>query len=107
MKQLTKSRYVYFVRPIGGDGRIKIGCSYIPAHRLVQLGQWSPYELELIGAVAGDFAIERALHQYFAADRIHHEWFRSSAALLSVIDAMKAGATLSGAIASIEMRRAA
>jgi hypothetical protein len=30
-------QYVYFIKPIGLSGPIKIGCSYIPANRLINL----------------------------------------------------------------------
>jgi hypothetical protein len=107
MKQLTKKRYVYFLRPIGADGRIKIGCSYKPASRLVSLSVWACYPLELVAVAPGDFSTERALHDYFAADRLHHEWFRSSPELLKVIDLMSRGVPFSEAIAALHVRRAA
>lgn len=108
MKQLTKSRYVYFIRCLdAGEQRIKIGCSYKPANRLVHIGAWSPYPLELIATAAGDFDTERALHDYFAADRLHREWFRSSPELLAVIDYMSWGDTFAEAVTKLQMRSAA
>ncbi len=100
MKDLQKQRYVYFIRSTCSEGRIKIGCSYKPASRLVQAGYggWTAYPLELVAVAPGDFATERALHSYFAADRLHHEWFRSSPEMLFVIDQMSRGATLSEAV---------
>jgi hypothetical protein len=98
MKDLQKKHYVYFLRSTCSEGRIKIGCSYKPASRLTALGAWSPYELELIAVAPGGFDTERALHAYFAADRLHREWFRSSPELLFVIDQMSKGKPLSEAV---------
>jgi hypothetical protein len=104
--KLTKQRYVYFMRPIGGDGRIKIGCSYVPARRLVELARHSAYLTELVAVAPGDFSTERALHDFFAADRLHSEWFRSSPELLRVIDLMSRGVSFADATAP-ELARAA
>lgn len=98
MKDLQKKRYVYFARPVGADGRIKIGCSYKPASRLVALSVWCAYPVEIVAVAAGGFDVERSLHSYFAADRLHREWFRSSPELLFVIDQMSRGRTLSEAV---------
>lgn len=98
MNKLQKQRYVYFMRSTCAEGRIKIGCSYKPASRLPQIGLWSPYALEVMAVAPGDFETERALHSYFAADRLHREWFRSSPELLFVIDQMSRGASLSEAV---------
>jgi len=104
----NKQRYIYFARPIGGDGRIKIGCSYNPAKRLVALASWSAYPIEIIAVAAGGFADEKMLHQFFADDRLHCEWFRASDDLHFVIEAMsRARLSASDAIAALPSRRKA
>lgn len=100
-------RYVYFMRPIGADGRIKIGCSYKPASRLVAIAVHSPYQLEIIGVGKGSIPDEQLLHEYFAADRLHSEWFRASDELHQVIDLMGQGATASEALDKLGRRAAA
>lgn len=100
-------RYVYFMRPIGGDGRIKIGCSYKPAARLLALSVWTAYPLEFVGVAKGSFDAEHLLHDYFHADRLHGEWFRSSPELLAVIKMMGLGASASDALDALNQRTAA
>lgn len=100
-------RYIYFIRPIGADGRIKIGCSYKPVSRLLALSFWSPFKLEIVGVGRGSFDVERLLHDHFADDRLHSEWFRSSPELLAVIDLMGRGRSASQAIADLSERAAA
>jgi hypothetical protein len=100
-------RYIYFMRPIGGDGRIKIGCSYKPARRLIAISVHSPYQLEIIGVGKGAIPDEQLLHEYFAADRLHSEWFRSSPELLAVMEMMGRGLSASDALDAVSRRRAA
>lgn len=90
--------YVYFIRPVGMDGPVKIGCSWDPEGRLATLGTWSPLPLEIALKIEGDFNTEKHLHNHFAADHSHHEWFRASAELLRVMASLKAGAPLSGLV---------
>jgi hypothetical protein len=59
-------RYVYFIKPVGMDGPIKIGCSNIPEHRLVSLSMWSPFPLEIIGKTPGNLKDEGFLHRCFS-----------------------------------------
>ena len=108
MRDRSKPRYIYFARPVDADGRIKIGCSYRPANRLIVLSGWSPYPIEIIAVAPGGFDVERALHQHFVADALHREWFRSSPELLFVIECMsRHGMSLSEAAAAFQMRQAA
>ncbi len=76
---------VYFIKPVGLDGPIKIGHSKVPSIRLIDLGAWSPLPLELVGAVPGTYADEQFLHQCFAEQHSHREWFRSSHELRDAI----------------------
>lgn len=84
--------YVYFIKPIGLDGPIKIGCAYVPQKRLMALAMWSPFPLELIGSVQGTLKDEAFLHRCFTNDHSHHEWFQVTEELRNAIDmALKAG----------------
>lgn len=72
---------VYFVRS-GVGGPIKIGRSHRPYERLAAMQATSGEGLHLLGMVAGGAELERALHERFAADRLHGEWFAATPALL-------------------------
>lgn len=70
---------VYFIKPVGQDGPIKIGHSRHPEGRLATYLQWSPVELELVATIKGaGEPLERRIHYYLREDRLHHEWFRPS-----------------------------
>lgn len=82
---------VYFIKPIGMDGPIKIGCSFAPSNRKASLETWSPFPLEIIAEIDGDFRLERRFHAAFLDDHCHHEWFRVSPRLSMVIAEINAG----------------
>lgn len=84
--------FVYFLRPIGQCGPIKIGCSFWPEDRLKSYQSWSPIPLELVASLPGDRTIEARFHAAFAHLHSHHEWFRAEADLLRAIKAVRAGA---------------
>jgi len=75
MSRKPLQRQVYFIKPVGLDGPVKVGCSHIPAKRLISLMTWSPFKLEVIGSVPGTANDERFLHQCFAKWHSHAEWF--------------------------------
>ncbi len=77
---------VYFLRPIGQAGPIKIGCSKEPMKRLRSVEIWSPLMLEVVAAVPGGHADESVLHQMFGDNRLHGEWFDITPELQSVLD---------------------
>jgi hypothetical protein len=92
------SSYVYFIKPRGMPGPIKIGCSQIPTKRLEALAVWSPYDLEIVATTPGDYKLEARLHDHFGASHSHREWFWPSDGLLSTIEKLKAGASIDEAI---------
>lgn len=77
--------FVYFLKPVGMGGPIKIGCSADPKTRVATLMGWSPFPLEIIGAVPGDFVHEARLLRQFRAHRLHGEWFSPAPELASFI----------------------
>lgn len=81
----TAPKFVYFLRPTGLDGPIKIGCSWGPIGRAKKLSEHSPWPLELIGMVRGDYADERFLQRCFADCHWHREWFHPTPALMEMI----------------------
>lgn len=78
-------KHVYFMRPIGMNGPVKVGCSKTPENRLKSLDIWSPFPLEIIASVEGDGADERALHWHLREERQHGEWFSWSPKLARLI----------------------
>lgn len=104
-----KPHYIYFAQTVeGSDGRVKIGCSYKPAARLVALAVWSAYPIKIIAVAPGTFADERALHLFFVGDRLHGEWFRCTEDLMTVIDLMSnQRLSASDALGLMSMKRAA
>jgi hypothetical protein len=91
-------RRVYFIRPIGQDGPIKIGSSRWPEERLASYTRWSPYPLEIVVSVPGTMKVEMAIHRCFADARSHEEWFRPIPRLLAVIEKLVEGVPLEKAI---------
>jgi len=75
---------VYFVQA-GEGGPIKIGTSDKVPDRIAKLQTANPHKLSLLGTVAGDEEIERALHARFASIRLEGEWFRPGRELLDFI----------------------
>ena len=51
---MRQQRYVYFIKPVGMEGPIKIGCSIMPTERLEGLAVWSPFPLEIVAAIQAE-----------------------------------------------------
>lgn len=82
---------VYFIKPVGMDGPIKVGCSQSPANRRDALDNWSPFALEIIAEIDGDTRLERRFHHFFLASHDRREWFKPSALMTDTIAAINAG----------------
>lgn len=82
---------VYFMRPIGLDGPVKIGCSVRPHDRLTTYAAWSPMRLEIAVTTPGYVHLERRFHAAFAAHRSHHEWFNAAPEITATIEALREG----------------
>lgn len=85
---------VYFLRPKGRKGPIKIGCSCTPATRLETFAAWSPWPLEVMGWVVGNYTDEQFLHRCFAESHQHREWFKASPHVLEIIAKILAAKTI-------------
>jgi hypothetical protein len=86
-----KPRFVYFIRPIGMQGPIKIGSSMSPTGRRDTLSTWSPFPLEILAEMPGGFDVERRLHAKHYQSSIGREWFNWTPELQADIDAVIAG----------------
>lgn len=84
-------KFVYFLKPIGVVGPIKIGCSSDPEMRRGALAAWSPFDLEVVATIEGGRILEERFHAKFF--RLHHrlEWFHSSPELQETIHSVRAG----------------
>lgn len=91
-------RWVYFIKPEGMDGPIKIGLSDHPPARLYSLTVWSPFPLEIIAAIPGDYLLEANLHDCFADIHLHHEWFEATPRLTKAVADIAAGVPVSEAV---------
>jgi hypothetical protein len=90
--------YIYFIKPIGMDGPIKIGCSDRPASRLASLMCWSPFPLELLATIPGSLDLERNIHECFLDAHDRGEWFNPSPALVAAVAKLAAGVPVAKAI---------
>ena len=82
---------VYFIKPVGMDGPIKIGCSARPDKRRSNLETWSPFPLEILAEIEGDEQIERRFHAKFFHLHERREWFRYGDDLADAIATIRAG----------------
>jgi hypothetical protein len=85
------SGFVYFMRPKGMLGPIKIGYSASPKTRLKDLAAWSPFPLEIAVTIEGEPDLERRLHGRFYASHSHLEWFHPTADIVKVVQSLEAG----------------
>lgn len=88
---MARIQYVYFLKPVGMDGPIKIGSSIYPKSRLDQLQSWTWLELELVAESVGGIEAERLFQKRFQKDRIRGEWFSASDELLRCIEKINSG----------------
>jgi Meiotically up-regulated gene 113 len=94
MSARNRAGLVYFMKPAGLDGPIKIGFSWCPENRLIELSAWSPWPLEVIGSVKTTSKDERLLHACFADCHSHREWFHSTPRLRETINKILAAGSI-------------
>lgn len=82
---------IYFIRPVGMDGPIKIGCTMSLDYRIDTLETWSPFKLEVIALLDGDTYLERNIHECFSDFHSHKEWFHPGERLLDFIEKIRDG----------------
>jgi T5orf172 domain len=89
---------VYFLRPKGMEGPVKIGCSGMPHVRLEAYLPWSPFPLEIVATVPGEYALERNIHDCLAASHSHSEWFHATPMVRDLVAALQAGTPIGQAL---------
>lgn len=77
---------IYFIKPVGMDGPIKIGCSSWPESRRDTLATWSPFTLEIIAEIEGGYTLEHQFHAMFEHQHERSEWFTWSPELQAELD---------------------
>lgn len=82
---------IYFLRPVGQLGPVKIGCSVSPDGLRESLATWSPFTLEIIAEIDGDFTVERQFHALFRDTYQRREWFGWSDLMAETVNAINAG----------------
>jgi hypothetical protein len=84
--------WVYFIqqRCECESAPIKIGVAKDPFARLASLQTGSPHQLEIVGLIDGDWAVEKEMHRRFADARMEGEWFRPSTALVEFVQSLSA-----------------
>lgn len=86
-----KARRVYFIKPVGLPGPIKIGCSQSPDGRRKTLEVWSPFALEIVAEIDGDAHLERRFHAKFFDHHQRGEWFDATPELVETIACIARG----------------
>lgn len=82
---------VYFCKPVGVAGPIKIGCTSYLEERINALMDWSPVDLELIVCIPGNLQLERKIQNLFVEAHIRKKWFHPVPDMLKGIEGLKAG----------------
>jgi hypothetical protein len=82
---------VYFIRPVGAEGPVKIGCSSYPDVRLLTFENWSPVPLEIAAQTEGNFTLEKRFHNHFKHLHERGEWFRADPELSAAIEQINDG----------------
>jgi hypothetical protein len=85
------SDHVYFIKPIGFTGPVKIGCSQDVKRRRGQLARLCPFPLEIIAEIEGGRELERRFHALFALRHKQREWFDWSPDMARVVSEINAG----------------
>ena len=74
---------VYFIK---AENRLKIGYAEDPSKRIPSIQTSSPFQLEVLLIIDGDYSIERDLHQKFQDFRVSGEWFEFNDDIKSFIN---------------------
>lgn len=88
---MSRGTHIYFARPVGADGPIKIGMSSRPSTRAVNLASWCWLDIEVVAAIKGDHRLEAALHKHFRDHLLRREWFKPAPELLELINDIQSG----------------
>lgn len=82
---------VYFLKPVGMAGPVKIGASIAPQDRMITYARWSPFKLEIAAQMPGGLELERRFHAAFRFLHSHGEWFKGHPDISDVIKRINDG----------------
>lgn len=89
LQSAQASAFVYFI--VDWQRRVvKIGVSQSPQKRLAALQTSNSHPLDLAVMVSGGYALERQLHEQYAAYRLSGEWFQLAQEIVDRIEKLKA-----------------
>ena len=89
---------VYFMRPVGQLGPVKIGHSKHPYNRVSHFMTYSPVPLEIVVEIDGTRELEWNLHDCFFDIHSHREWFFESPRITELIEKLRSGVPVEQAI---------
>lgn len=81
---------VYFIRPAGQQGPVKIGCTSNLGQRFRSLNR-RRLPLEIAAVIPGNSFMERQFHTLFREFHLAKEWFFAGEPLLTAIEHINAG----------------
>jgi len=87
----AKVRTLYFARPKGQLGPVKIGCATNVKNRIQQLRPFGMSALELVASIPGSMDDEWRIQSLFWHDRLEGEWFNWSRGLQILMDSAARG----------------
>lgn len=82
-------RVVYFVKPVGMEGPIKIGSTRNFTKRFRCMNTDSPFELECILWLEGDYDDETKIQTLLLGSHLRGSWFQASDEVLALIERVK------------------
>lgn len=100
----SPQKHVYFARPVGAVGPIKIGVSQHVESRMVQLSRAEGRKIEPMHVVDGGNKLEHALFHCFADIHLRGEWFHPHWRLVGFIEQLRDGVPLEEAIDLSDVR---
>jgi hypothetical protein len=83
--------FIYFAKPVGSDGPIKIGRTRDPQKRLRSMNADSPVELEFAAVAEAEFEDEAKLHRQFDNCHLRGSWFAASPGITRAIALIAGG----------------
>jgi len=95
---MNHDTFIYFIKPVGMDGPVKIGWSVNPMSRVSEFMTYSPFPLELVFSMPGTRELDWNLHDCFFDLHSHREWFFADERLTSFIQKLIDGMPLADAI---------
>src|ERR1700728_4360202 len=95
---MSRAGVVYFIKPTGLPGPIKVGFSNCTPGRVRSLASWSPVLLEVIVMIPGSTTLELNIQDCLWDYHSHHEWFFPADRVMRLVADLIAGVPVEEAI---------